>query len=338
MEEKNAKHINEKPKKKRKALKIILIILIILIIIIGALAGTSTWYVKNKLSKVNYTNDVQKNEVSIDEKVEENLADYRNIALFGLDTRYDTFNDSRSDCIMIVSINNKTNDVRLLSIYRDTYVDIDGHGLDKFTHAYAFGGAQLALNTLNKNLDLNISEYVTVNFETVRTIVDQIGGVEMNITSAEAKSIPGITTAGKYNLNGEQALAYARIRKIDTDYKRTERMRNVLSGVFYKAQKMNASKLNSLLDTMLPHISTNISPSEILSLIPNILSYNITESEGWPYNTRGWEVGRWYGIPVTLEKNVIDLHKNLFGEEDYEPTQTVKDISNRIIEKTGFKE
>ena len=89
---------------------------------------------------------------------------------------------------------------------------------------------------------------------------------------------------------------------------------------------------------MLPHISTNISPSEILSLIPNVLSYNITESEGWPYNTRGWEVGRWYGIPVTLEKNVIDLHKNLFGEEDYEPTQTVKDISNRIIEKTGFKE
>ena len=189
-----------------------------------------------------------------------------------------------------------------------------------------------------ENLDLNISEYVTVNFETVRTIVDQIGGVEMNITSAEAKSIPGITTAGKYNLNGEQALAYARIRKIDTDYKRTERMRNVLSGVFYKAQKMNVSELNSLLDTMLPHISTNISPSEILSLIPNVLSYNITESEGWPYNTRGWEVGRWYGIPVTLEKNVIDLHKNLFGEEDYEPTQTVKDISNRIIEKTGFKE
>ena len=328
----------EKPKKKHIFLRIVVILLIILLILVIAVFATGSWYLNSKLDQINYVENVTRNEVSVDAQVEENLSGYRNIALFGLDTREDSFDDSRSDCIIIVSINNSTKDVKLLSVYRDTYVDVEGHGLTKITHAYAYGGPALALSTINRNFDLDITEFVTVNFETVRTIVNEIGGVQITVTSAEANSgsIPNIHSSGTYNLNGNQALAYARIRKIDTDYQRTERMRTVLSAIFTKVKGLSISSINSLLDTMLPHVSTNIPKDEITKLIPDILSYNITYSEGWPYETRGWSSDLWYGIPVTLESNVKELHETLFDEKDYVPTQTVQDISDRIINKTGY--
>ena len=326
----------EKPKKKHIFLRIVVILLIILLILIIGIFATGSWFLNDKLDKINYVENVTRNEITVDAQVEENLSEYRNIALFGLDTREDSFSNSRSDCIIIVSINNSTKDVKLLSVYRDTYVDVDGHGLTKITHAYAYGGPALALSTLNKNLDLDITEFVTVNFETVRTIVDEIGGVQITVTSAEATKIPGINSAGTYNLDGDQALAYARIRKIDTDYQRTERMRTVLDAIFTKVKGLSASSINSLLDTMLPHVSTNISKDEITKLIPDVLSYNITYSEGWPYETKGWTSDLWYGIPITLESNVKALHETLFGETDYVPTETVQNISDKIVNKTGY--
>ena len=334
------KKINEegKTKKKNIFLRIVVILLIILLILIIAAFATGSWFLNDKLDKINYVDNVTRNEITVNEQVEENLSEYRNIALFGLDTREDSFDNSRSDCIIIVSINNNTKDVKLLSVYRDTYVDVDGYGLTKITHAYAYGGPALALSTLNKNLDLDITEFVTVNFETVRTIVDDIGGVTITVTSAEANSgsIPNIHSAGTYNLNGEQALAYSRIRKIDTDYQRTERMRTVLEAIFTKVKGLSVSSINSLLDTMLPHVSTNISKDEITKLIPDALSYNITYSEGWPYETRGWDLDIWYGVPITLESNVKALHETLFNETDYVPTETVKNISDTIVNKTGY--
>ncbi len=276
------------------------------------------------------------NEIQVNASVAENLEEYRTIALFGLDTREDKLSDSRSDCIILVTINNITKDVKLTSVYRDTYLDLDGRGLDKVTHAYFYGDAKLAINTLNKNLDLNIKEFVTVNFETVKTVVDAIGGVNITVTSAEASKIPNIDTEGTYNLNGEEALAYSRIRKIDSDYKRTERMRTVLTAVFEKAKTMSVAKLNSLADIILPHVSTNISQSEIFSLLPQVVSYNITNSIGWPYEVRAYTTPIWYGAPVTLESNVKKLHQEVFGEEDYEVSDTVKEISNKIINRTGY--
>ena len=336
----NGKRLNEeeKPKKKHIFLRILVILLIILLILVIGIFATGSWYLNDKLDKINYVENVTRNEITIDEQVEENLSGYRNIALFGLDTREDSFSNSRSDCIIIVSINNSTKDVKLLSVYRDTYVDVDGYGLTKITHAYAYGGPSLALSTLNKNLDLDITEFVTVNFETVRTIVDEIGGVQISVTSAEANSgsIPNIHSAGTYKLNGDQALAYARIRKIDTDYQRTERMRTVLGAIFTKVKGLSISSINSLLDTMLPHVSTNISKDEITKLIPDVLSYNITYSEGWPYETKGWTSDLWYGIPITLESNVKALHETLFDETDYVPTETVQNISDKIVKKTGY--
>lgn len=317
----------------KKVLKIVGIVLLIIILILVIVALI---YGKSLLNKINYE-DVTRDQIEINEGVEEYLSEYRNIAILGLDARDNTFSNSRSDCIIIVSINNNTKDVKFVSVYRDTYLQIDGYGLDKITHAYAYNKAPLAISSINKNLDLDITEYVTINFDSVTSIVDAIGGVQITVTDAEAKNIPGLTTGGTYNLTGAQALAYGRIRKIDSDYARTERMRNVLEKVFEKAKKMDVAKLNSLVNELLPKVSTNITQNEIVKMIPKIKDYNVVSSIGWPYEVRGITTDRWYAVPVTLEQNVKKLHEDLFGESDYEVSKEVKEISEKIINKTGYR-
>lgn len=317
----------------KKSIKISILVLIIIILLFF---GIILAFFMSKLNKLNYV-DVPKEDIEITEGVEENLKGYRNIALFGLDTREDSYEGSRSDCIIIASISQETKNVKLVSVYRDTYLEIPGYGLDKVNHAYAYGGPALSMSTLNTNLDLDISEFVTVNFTATKDIIDEIGGVEISLTDAEARQIPGISESGTYVLNGEQALAYGRIRKIDNDYARTERMRTVVTAVFQKAKTMNATELNSLADRLLPEIYTNISKTEILSLIPQIASYSIVDSKGWPYETKGITIsGVWYGSPINLEKNVVELHKELFNEEEYNITEKVREISEKITNKTGY--
>lgn len=351
----NGKKI-KKPKPKKKInifVKILLTLLILIVVFVTVVFSTSYIYLKNKLGKIDYV-DLKSTEITINHGVDESLATYRNIALLGIDARSDTFGTgNRSDCIMILSLNEKTKDVKIASDYRDTYLNIDGHGLDKVTHAYSYGGPKLALNTLNKNLDLNITEFVAINFDTVRVVVDSIGGVEIPIDSQEVKYINGyinslnkqfgtssanITTPGTYKLDGVQALAYSRIRYTDGgDYKRTERMRDVFMAVFKKAKTMNISELNNLANTILHHVSTNISENEIMGMIPKAISFNIKDSFGWPYETEGKMITKvWYGVPINLQKNVSKLHESLFNEVDYEPTDTVKNISNDIIKTTGY--
>ena len=351
----NGKKIKkQKPKKKMNIfVKILLTLLILIIVFVTVVFSTSYIYLKNKLGKIDYV-DLKSTEITINHGVDESLATYRNIALLGIDARSDTFGTgNRSDCIMILSLNEKTKDVKIASVYRDTYLNIDGHGLDKVTHAYSYGGPKLALNTLNKNLDLNITEFVAINFDTVRVVVDSIGGVEIPIDSQEVKYINGyinslnkqfgtssanITTPGTYKLDGVQALAYSRIRYTDGgDYIRTERMRDVFMAVFKKAKTMNISELNNLANTILPHVSTNISENEIMGMIPKAISFNIKDSFGWPYETEGKMITKvWYGVPINLQKNVSKLHESLFNEVDYEPTDTVKNISNDIIKTTRY--
>ena len=343
---------NKQNKKKGKALKIILIILLFIIVIIAAVFAGGYWYVNDKLGKMQQV-EIKDEDLNIDEKVEENLTGYRNIAIFGVDSRSSNLGKgNRSDCIIIASINNQTKEVKLASIYRDTYVQIQGHGLDKINHAYSYGEAPLALGTLNTNLDLNIKEFVTVNFDSVAEAVDQLGGIKMTITDAEVKYINGyinetsnvtgkeanyITSAGTYNLNGVQAVAYGRIRYTEGgDYKRTERMRDVMEAMLKKLQTKSIGEINSILDNVLPKIYTNIDTGSIISEIPSIAKYKITDSIGWPYKTRGKTMTLWYGIPITLESNVVQLHKELFGEENYESSDKVKSISTQIVNKTGY--
>lgn len=311
------------------------IFLLIILILLGLALGVGYAILTDKLSNMDYV-EIDESSIHVNSGVDENLKDYRNIVLLGVDSQDGSFSNTRSDCIIIVSINKKTNDVNLTSVYRDTYVQIDGHGLDKITHAYAYGGPELAMSTLNKNLDLNITEFVTVNFETVKTVVDSIGGVTIKVTDAEATQISGLSSGGTYTLDGEQALAYSRIRKIDSDYQRTERMRTVIEAVFDKVKTLGVSELSNFVDTILPLISTNLSSNEIISMLPAVPFYSIKNSEGWPYEVRGISTDAWYGVPVTLESNVKELHAELFGNDDYTPTETVQEISDDIINDTGY--
>lgn len=340
--------------KKRKVLKVILIIFIVLVVIVAAVAAAGFTYVYSLLGKMEQE-EINLNAISIDNAVADELSEYRNIALFGLDSREDDYGrGNRSDCIIIASINKKTNDVRLVSVYRDTYLLLTGRSLDKVTHAYSYGGAELAVSTLNANLDLNIQEYVTVNFDAVVDAVDALGGITMPITSDEVKYINSyidennrvtghnsshITTAGTYKLDGVQALAYSRIRyTAGGDYKRTERMRDVLEAMLKKAKTLSVSELVNFVNIMLPKISTNISSTDIIGLAPTLMNINISESKGWPEETQGSTIGGvYYGVPVNLEDNVETLHKELFDQENYICSETVKDISSQIINKTGVQ-
>ena len=343
----------KKNKKSRKGLKIFGIILLIIILIIAGVIAGGAWYVGDKFGKMQQV-DINEEDLNIDEKVEENLSGYRNIAIFGVDSRSSNLGKgNRSDCIMIASINNKTKEVKLASVYRDTYVQIEKYGLDKITHAYSYGEAPLALSTLNTNLDLNIKEFITVNFDSVAEAVDLLGGIKMTITDAEVKYINGyinetssvtgktsnnITSAGTYTLDGVQAVAYGRIRYTEGgDYKRTERMRDVLEAMLKKLQTKSIGEINSLLDKILPKVYTNITAGSILTEIPSIMNYKITQSIGWPYNTKGITLDRWYGVPITLESNVQRLHRELFDEPDYTVSNTVKTISDKIVNKTGYR-
>ena len=323
--------------KNKKGLKTFGIIVLVLLIILAIIVGGTFAFVHSKLSKMQQI-DLNEDDLNVSAQAEQQLAEYRNIAIFGVDSRDDSYDKgNRSDCIIIASINNKTKEVKLISVYRDTYVQIEGHGLDKITHAYSYGEAPLAIKTLNTNLDLNIKEFATVNFDVVKETVDYIGGISMPITSEEIGHISGITKPGTYTLTGEQTLAYSRIRYASGgDYKRTERMRDVLTAVANKVKTLNISQLNGFVDTILPKVYTNLTSADVFSMMPSIASYKITDSIGWPYETKGITLDRWYGIPITLESNVKRLHKEAFNEKDYVPSDTVKDISNQIIEKTGY--
>ena len=344
--------MKKEKKRKHRKLKIFGKIVLTLIIILAVLLGTAYWYVTNKLGKMNKV-DIDEADLGISTETSSNLSKYRNIAIFGVDSRSDDYGvGNRSDCIIIASINNSTGNIKLISVYRDTYVNIKGHGLDKITHAYSYGEAPLAINTLNRNLDLNIKEFVTVNFDSVAKAVDQLGGVKISVTSEETKYINTyidetakvtgkaanhITQAGTYNMDGVQAVAYSRIRyTAGGDYKRTERMRTVIEAMFTKLKTKNVAEINSFADKILPCVYTNISSGDLISMIPSMAKYKVGESIGWPYETKGKTMDRWYGIPVTLESNVTKLHKEAFGEENYTPSSDVKSISDSIINKTGY--
>lgn len=341
--------------KKTSALKIIGIIFLILLTIMVIVVGIGLGFVYSKLGQMN-VEEIDETAIGIEKETQERLAKYRNIAIFGIDSRADDYGlGNRSDCIIIASLNQETKDIKLISVYRDTYMQVESNGkqiLDKVTHAYSYGGAQNAVKALNTNLDLNITEYVTVNFDAVIAAVNAMGGVTIDIDSSELKYIndyidstsktsgkksKSITRTGKQTLDGVQAVAYSRIRYTEGgDYKRAERMRTVIEAMLTKAKTLSIGKLNNLVDTILPRVSTNITATEIIGLAPSIASFNITESMGWPYKTQGITLDRWYGVPVTLESNVEKLHKEVFEQSDYVVSETLKDISNQIVKKTGY--
>lgn len=344
-----------KKKKKNKVKRFFIKFFIILLMIMAVLLGILVSFGYDKYSKINFDNTIDKNEIDINEGV--TTTGYMNIVLYGVDARDqdDSYENSLSDAIMIVSINQDTKKVRIASVYRDTYLqNPKKKTFDKITHAYMSGGPALSMSILNTNLDLNITDYVAVNFNVVREIIDAVGGIEMQITQEEAgyinpyideingvtgSSSPHIKRGGTYTLDGVQATAYARIRyTAGGDWKRTERQRTVLNLAFQKAKKLSLGKLNNLADIILKQVATNIETKQILYLLTQAASYEIEDATGWPFKPADYQPGKvYYTVPRNLEEQVVELHKFLFDEEDYVVSTELKAISDKLIKQTGIK-
>lgn len=353
--EKQSKKQKQKRKKKKKKgvlglLIMIVIVLIMMTTIVAALVGGLS-FIKDQLDKITKTEVTE--DLAIDDRVAEELSGYRNIALIGIDARDMTSDENtRSDAMIIVSLEKETGEIRLISLYRDTYLDL-GYGLDKLTHAYFYGGVELTVQSINKNLDLNCEEFVVVNWKSVADAVDALGGVEIEIQESEIKELnkyipetarttggskEKIKKAGKQTLNGVQAVTYARIRKDSAqgDHRRNERMKILVAAAFDKVKTTSLSDLEYMADVVLPQIKTNMGNDDFFELLLDFGTYSMSDSTSWPYDWMDFTYnGVWYGPPVTLQSNVIQLHEEFFNQKDYEPTETVKNISTQISQRTG---
>lgn len=274
-------------KQKGKKGKIAGIIVAIILILLVILLGVGTGMVAGKISKINF-DKLDKGDLDVNEDLYTEVSDnvskeefekIKNVALFGID-------GGRSDVIMIASINQVDKTIKLISIPRDTYVSVAGHGKTKINHAYAYGKEQLALKTINSNFGLNISEYVTINFKGLINVINKIGGIELNISKAEKdyinefvhesyeltrKPVQLLSSYGKVKLTGEQALTHSRNRTIGNDFTREERQRDVLTAVMNKVSTMSITQLWSLSDSVLSEVKTNLNVSECMGIASDVL-------------------------------------------------------------------
>lgn len=352
----SGKKAASKRAKKRKKAKMITfaieaVILVVLLVVLYVLNRTE------RFSKVVYDDKVV--EDSVNELTEETLEvmdEYTNIALFGLDTRQagSLGKGNRSDTIMVASINNKTKDVKIVSVYRDSYLNLANDKYRKCNEAYSIGGPEQAVAMLNMNLDLKIDHYMSVDFLAVSEVVDLLGGIEIDVDQYEiehlnnytvetskvtGKSTSKLKSTGLQTLDGVQATSYCRIRYTQgDDFKRTERQREVLETIAKKAKTMSASQLDSIVKAVFPMCATNMTVDQLLGFAADALSYNIVGTTGFPFDVTTDSVGSAGScvIPVDMEKNVVQLHKYMFETENYTPSETVVKISDKIKNDTGI--
>jgi len=266
-----------KKNKSRKIKALIFFSSIILLIIIIAVIW-SYMYVNKTLEKVENV-EINTDNIGLNTETKEEVKEIRNIALLGIDSMEDDL-IGRSDAIMILTLDNIHNKIKITSIMRDSYVNIDGYGMDKINHAYAYGGAELAVRTLNENFDLNIKEVIAVNFNSLINIIDKIGGINIDITEEEVSYIPGMTSSGEQLLNGNQVLAYSRIRYASGgDSKRAERQRTVINAIFNKLKNIPFTKYPELVNEFLPFVQTNMSTSDLLKIGTKFTEFSINKLE-----------------------------------------------------------
>ncbi|MEE1312190.1 MAG: LCP family protein [Lachnospiraceae bacterium] len=338
----------KKRKKKTSSLYKFLLFLEILIIAVFILIGLTIKCISN----VSTTPLDESQLVTVNEDI--NMENYTNIVLFGVDTRSTDLSSeaSRSDAIIVASINNSTKEVKLISIYRDSYVSVNGT-YTKINHAYAYGGPELAISTINRNYDLNISQYATVNFKIMANIIDALGGIELEVEAdfiddlnKYIKSVnyynggnsPGFTSAGTYTFDGNQAVAYARIRHNQNgDISRANRQRIVLKAIMDKAKTHPVTFMKAMND-VLPQIQTNMTTNDLMKMVFSAPLYKIVDQEGFPYDHTEVRLsdGIYYDVPTTLEENVIKLHENLFGTINYQISDELNRINEKIMSQTGY--
>ena len=341
-----AKHVKRK-RRRKSPIFILILVLLLIIALIGVILHTTY----NKLGKIQTKNLDQKRLVTVNNDA--NMSDYTNYAFFGIDSQTGSMSDrgNRSDSIIVVSINNSSKEVKLLSIYRDTYVSINGK-YSKINAAYSWGGPELAISTINRNLDLNIEKYATVNFKILAHIVDAVGGIAVKVDKSILKNLnayigdmnringgnsPKLSSAGTYTLDGNQAVAYSRIRyTAGGDLARAGRQREVLQKIFEKAKK-NPLKMMSVMDEVLPQVKTNMSQQELFKMFLSILKYDIKDQQGFPWDQKELRYyGTYYGFPTTLKENAVRAHKYLFGTSNYQVSDELSRINQKIIYRAGY--
>ena len=283
---------------------------------------------------------------------------YWTVAVFGVDSRDGNLGaGALSDVIMLASINRKTGDVNLTSVYRDTYLQIDDEGkYHKINEAYFKGGPKQAIATLNRNFDLDIDDYVTFNWKAVAEGLNVLGGVDLDISDKEFAYINAFITetvqgtglgsvqlehSGMNHLDGVQAVAYARLRLMDTDFNRTARQRKVLELAMQKAKAASKKTLVATAMEVMPDIQTSIGADDILDIAKTVKKYNIQNAVGFPFSRDTTNVGKMnVVVPATLVSNVAQLHPFLYGDDaaGYTPSAKVQEISAHIQKKTGIGE
>lgn len=340
-------------KKQRRRIIIFIIEIIILVIAVFVLYSVLSGTKSGKL-------DLDEGDIIINEKVKEaeetTMKGYRNIALFGVDSTTGALTkNTRSDTIMIASINQDTGECKLVSVYRDTYLNLSNDSYNKCNAAYAKGGPEMAISMLNMNLDLNITDFVTVGFAGLTDTVDALGGVYIDVDDSEIshlnnyqlciaedlkRSYTPVSSTGYQLLDGLQATGYCRIRyTAGDDFKRAERQREVLSAVADQAKKASLPQLTDTANAVFNEVYTSLDLSEIIEMLGNVTNYYISDTAGFPQesNRATGTIGSKGScvIPISLEDNVRWLHQFLFEDYDYEPSATVKQCSEKIYTDTN---
>lgn len=356
---KKAKHVQEHDvntpaeidatKKKKKILRTVLLSVgSFLIILVLGLVGIF-WYFFGGLQ----TQELDPDNLGIDSSYHASIQQetkITNIALFGIDSRAGgDSNQGLSDATIVLSINHQTNKIKLISIMRDSYVQINGKG-DKLTHAYGYGGAELAIKTLNENFNLDITEYVTVNFDQLAHVVDAIGGIKLDVTEAERQQInlnmfeirkqytDYLTVSGnQILLNGDQAVGYARIRRLDGDQARTGRQREVLMAVFDKVMTMNVMEYPSLAKTIIPMVTTSFSYSDVITFLPVLTSGTATIEQTMipceKNNPKDAMINGVYYMQYDLESATESIHDFIY--EDIHPDAEPESSSQSASSSSG---
>lgn len=321
---------------KYKKIFITLSVLLAMILVTGSVFVFLLYSKLGTVDKVKISSDNKDLGINVEaEQTQKENNQIINFALFGIDTRnLETNNDSRSDTIMIATVDKSKKEVRLSSIIRDTYVNIEDRGMDKINHAYAFGGPELAIRTINSNFDLAIKDFVTVNFEGMSRIVDAVGGINIDVDSEELKYINSyiseiaklegveadpITNAGVQKLNGIQATAYCRIRyTTGGDMKRSERQREVLTVVMNQLLKLDSAAFMDVTTSVLPYVKTNLSSTEIIGTGISILSTGINSTDERMFPSQDYSEGRYinniYYYVTDLDKAKNDLQDYVYGD------------------------
>ena len=334
-----------KPEKHKKQMskktKIIITISIILALLVGSVVF-GYFYVRSKI----YSNsDIS--DITTEDSFEE-VPGITNILLIGTDAR-DLNERARSDSIIIATIDNNTKKLKLSSIMRDTFVDIPGYGEQKINAALALGGPELLMKTIKENFNFTLDKYVMVNFWGFEDIIDGIGGIEVDVKDYEIPEInkfigevrdvksPPLTTPGLQHLDGQQALAYARIRKVGNgSYERTERQRRVLDIVAEKMMDVSVVKYPGLLYDLLPSVKTNIEPLTLLNYAYTVSKFGelkfeqlqipATElSQGGLYRNKGWV------LLTDKEQNGKILNDFIYNDKPYSSEDIDKDHFNSVM-------